>query len=280
MFAEALSLYRRHFGALVLTCALALLPANLLATGAVVFGVASLGGGDLAEPRTHTQQVQDRQQDLRDKPPPPAEQELRARQLGREALEGRSAFDGGQLLRGVASVVYATAIIAALMLAGLFLAHAAAVPLVLDLLEGRPTGPARAWAVVGSRIGPLLVTGVAGALLVALGAVFAIVPGLVLAAGFSLAPPLAVLENASGRIALERSWRRLHGHWRPVISMWALILVFSALASMASALLPPGPWRPLASGLVRIVLYPLPLTGLVLVYRDATQYMRRISAPG
>jgi hypothetical protein len=49
---------------------------------------------------------------------------------------------------------------------------------------------------------------------------------------------------------------------------------------MAAALVPPGPGRPIVTALVRIVLYPLPLTGLVLAYRDATQYMRRISAPG
>ena len=50
-------------------------------------------------------------------------------------------------------------------------------------------------AVVASRIGPLLATGVPGALLVALGALFFIVPGLVLAIGFSLAAPIVVLET-------------------------------------------------------------------------------------
>ena len=281
MLSQALSLYRSHFGALVLTCAVALLPANLLAAGAVVFGLASLGSGGLAEARTHTQQVQEKQQALREKPPPtPEAREVRARELGREALEGGSAIDLQGSLRGLIPVAYATVIIAAVLLGGLFLAHAAAAPLVLDLVQGSPSGPARAWAVAGSRIRALIATGVPGALLVALGSLFLVVPGLVLAAGFSFAAPIVVLEGTSGRAALERSWRMLRGHWRPVLLMWALIVLFSVLASFAAVLVPPGPGRPLVTALVRIVLYPLPLTGLVLAYRNATQYMRRISAPG
>ena len=112
------------------------------------------------------------------------------------------------------------------------------------------------------------------------GAVFFLLPGLVLAAGFSLAPPLVILEGISGRAALERSWRLLGGRWAQAFLFWALIVVFSVLGSAAAALLPAGPWRPAASTLIRVLLYPLPLTGLVLLYRDAAQYMRRTSAPG
>jgi len=281
VLSEALSLYRRHFGALVLTCAVALLPANFLAAGAVVFGIASLGPGNLGEAQTHTQQVQKKQQDRRDNPPAtPEAQAEQAKQLGREALEGGSAVDPGSFLHDFVRIAYATVIIAALLLGGLFLAHAAAVPLVFELSQGRPAGPARAWAVVASRIGALIATGVGGALLVAVGALLFVVPGLVLAAGFSLAAPIAVLEGLSGRAALERSWRMLHGHWGPAIGMWALIVAFSLVASAVGFLVPPGPWRPVVSALAAALLFPLPITGLVLLYRDASQYIRRTSAPG
>jgi hypothetical protein len=133
---------------------------------------------------------------------------------------------------------------------------------------------------VGSRIGPLLATGLIGALLVALGALFFVVPGLVLAAGFSLAAPIVVLEGVAGRAALERSWRMLRGHWSAALFFGALIVVFSVLASAVAVLVPPGPWRPAVSALVRVILYPLPLAGLVLLYTEASQYMRRTSAPG
>jgi hypothetical protein len=281
VLAGALALYRRHFGALVLTCAVALLPASLLATGVVSFGLGALGSEGLAEARTHTEQIEQKQQELREKPPSNTEtRDERARQIGREAFEGGSAFDLRHVFGNVLPFAYATATVALLLLAGLFLAHAAAVPLVLALAQGEVAGPARAWAIVASRIGGLVVTGLLGAFLVALGALFFLVPGFLLATGFSLAPPVVLLEGLSGRAALERSWQLLQGRWGRALLLWVLIIVFSVGASAATVLLPHGPWEPLVATVIRIVLYPLPLTGLVLLYVDATQYMRRSSAPG
>src|SRR5262249_42448821 len=151
-------------------------------------------------------------------------------------------------------ITYATAIVAAILLAGLFLAHAALVPVVLELQAGRRAGPGLAWAVVASRLGALLWTGMLAAALVALGAVFLIVPGVVLAAGFSLAAPIVVRERISGRAALERSWALLRGHWCEALVLWILILAFSVLASVAAARAPAGPWRPFISSIVRMVL--------------------------
>jgi len=77
--------------------------------------------------------VQEKQRDLRESPPATSEaRDERARQLGRDALEGNggATLDALQFLRGLVPVAYATAIAAALLLAGLFLAHAALVPLV------------------------------------------------------------------------------------------------------------------------------------------------------
>jgi hypothetical protein len=268
VLSQALSLYRRHFGALILTSALALLPANLLAAGAVVFGLASLHAGVVVEARTHTEQVQEKQRDLRESPPPTTEaRDERARQLGREAFEGGTASDVQHPLRRLVPIAYATAIVLALLLVGLLLAHAAVVPLVLDLTEGRATGPAQAWAVAGARMGPLLATALPAALLVALGAVFFVVPGLILAVGFSLSAPVVILEGVFGRAALERSWRLLRGHWGEAILIWVLIVVFWMLGSGVSALVPPGLWRPVTSTAIGLVLYPIPLVGLVLLYR-------------
>ena len=100
-----------------------------------------------------------------------------------------------------------------------------------------------------------------------------------LAAGFSLAPSIARAGNASGHAALERSWRLLRGHWGAALRMWRLIVVFSGVGSgrrPASA----GSLALVVSALVRISSIRCRSTGLVLVYRDAAQYMRRISAPG
>jgi len=87
--AEALALYGKHFGALVLTCAIALLPATLLAAGAVRFGLAALGRGDFSDARSHSEQIHEKQRELLEKPPASEQARTdRVRQLGREALEG------------------------------------------------------------------------------------------------------------------------------------------------------------------------------------------------
>jgi hypothetical protein len=240
-----------------------------------------MGASGLAETRTHTQQVQEKQQELREKPAAtPEAQESRARQLGRQALEGEATLDLRALFGSVLPIAYAIVVIAALLLAGLFLAHAAAAPLVLALLRQENAGAGRAWAAVASRFGAVISTGLLAVALVAIGSLFFVLPGLLLAIGFSLAAPIAIFEGLSGRAALERSWRMISGHWGQALGAWVAILAISLLASAASAAVPPGPWRPVASAAVRVLLYPLPLTALVLLYVEAAQYMRRTSAPG
>jgi hypothetical protein len=307
MLAEAFSIYRRHFGALVLTAALALLPANLLMAGAVVFGLAGLGAGGVAETQTRAQQVQeqtrDRQEDQQPRalqeqpgdlpqkhPPAQADQAVRAREALRAAAPHHETTVNAEPLRRALPIAYAVLVVAAVLLAGLFFAHAALVPLVIELRAGRPTGPARAWAEVAPRLGALLRTALLGAPLVALGFLFLVVPGIALAVGFGFAVPAAMTEGVSGRAALHRSWTLMRGHWACALGMWTLILIFTLLASGAAMLVHAGPWRSVVSGAVRLLTYPLPLAGLILLYVRAreeegapvlpSQYIRRISAPG
>jgi hypothetical protein len=257
-------------------------PANLLAAGAVAFGLSSLGAAGVVEARSQSGEAREQQLDAREKPPPtPESHDLRLQQLRGERTQDAGATTASELMRSVLPWAYSVAIIAALLLAGLFLAHAAAVPLVLELCEGRAAGASHAWAHVGSRLRAVSATAVLASALVAAGALFFILPGVLLAASFSLAPAVAMREGLSGRAALEQTWHALRGHWGAALAMWALIVLFSVLASLAAAALPPGPARPLLAALVRVLLYPLPLTGLVLLYREARpQYIRRISAPG
>ena len=206
MLGTALALYNRHFGAILLTAAVALVPANLLMAGAVTLGVAGIGVGGADGARSHTQQVQEKRQDLPLKSLAPDERDARVRQLGREAVEGKAAFDADKL-RLIAALAYAVFVIVAILLAGLALAHA----------------------------------------------------------------------------ALERSWALMKGRWLPVTGMFALLVIFTALASGVAMAAPVGPWRIVISSAVRLVSYPLPLAGLILLYprtHQGSQYIRRISAPG
>ncbi|MCA1826981.1 MAG: hypothetical protein ABR567_01290 [Myxococcales bacterium] len=265
MFGEALAIYRRRFGALVLTCALALVPANLLMSGTVLIGLAGMGAAGVGEAGTHTEQVQEKTRDLKESPPAsPEERNARVNQLGREAFEGGSVFDAG-LLRHAVPLAYAVLIVVTILLAGIALAHAAVVPLVL----GGALGPAGAWATVASRLRELGRTAILGAPLVGLASLFCIVPGIIAAVGFSLAIPAAMSERLGGKAALQRSWNLLRGHWPMAVAAWALMAIFTVAASMASMLVAPGPWRSVVSGCVRLVTYPFPLVVLVLLYRKA-----------
>jgi hypothetical protein len=124
MLREALALYRKNFGAFLLAAGLAILPANLLMTGAVVFGLGVMGVGGVGEVSTHTEQVQEKKREFDAKPPRhPGEQEARSQQLGREAFEGKAAFND-EVLRNLLPISYAVLVAVAIMVTGLSFAQA------------------------------------------------------------------------------------------------------------------------------------------------------------
>lgn len=267
MFGRATALYFRHFSALLLTSAIALVPANLLMAGAVRFGLATMGYSAPA-PRDGPAK-EDLESKLQDKGKQPAEPHATPTDL----------------LKSVLPLLYSAVVVVALLIAGLTLAHAALVPLVLDFSAGRPSGPSRAWAAVAARLGGLLGTWLLALVLVAVGTLFCVVPGVVLAAGFSFAAPVTMMEERSGRDALERSWALMKGYWPRVLAVFALIVLFTFAASLATRLVQETALKLTVSALVRLVLYPLPLVLLVLLYGEAANTsaaapLRDSSAPG
>src|SRR3989449_11512939 len=115
--AEALAFYGRHFGALVLTCAIALLPATLLAAGAVRFSLAALGRGEVGEARSHSEQIREKQRELLEKPPASEEaRSERGQRLRRRAREGGAALDARRFLDNVVPIASPPAIFVLLLL--------------------------------------------------------------------------------------------------------------------------------------------------------------------
>ena len=267
----AFGLYRSAFGKVVITAALALLPALLVMSGAVVFGLAALGAPAPAEASVNTPEVQERRRAALAS----GDQQTHT-EVGRDALRATPPVERD--LRHLLPVVYACAVIALLLLIGLSLAQAALVPLAA---AGGNLRPSEAWAAVSGRIGPLVQTCLLGAALVAAGTVFLVVPGLLAALAFSFAVPVTLLEGVSGREALDRSWRRMHGRWGRVALAWLGILAVGLFAAAVARQLPWGMARMLVATAIRVVLLPLPLLVLVVAYLEGSpQYMRRISAPG
>lgn len=269
MLGRALSLYRAHFGAILLTTALALLPASLLTAGVLRYSLARTGAGDVAGAPTHSREVQEKIADLKRKDLPPDSNAARSGQLGREAIEGETVFErqGFEWLPAIACGVIA----AVLLFAGLLLAHAALVPLVRGMISGQAIGPGEAWGAVGERFGPLMRTAGLELALVALGTLLFVLPGLALATAFVFAVPATLVEQVSGVSALERSLALIKGRWARALGMVALLAMFTVAASALATLAPRAGWQLAISTLVRVVTCPLPLLGLVLLYPRAAE---------
>lgn len=266
MLGRALALYFTHFGAILLTAGVALVPANLLMAGVVKYGLARISAAGVTDTAPPTPQVEERRDDLGRRDLPATEGAQKPPLVGREAVSGGS-FLAGRSLRSLGAALYALIAIAVLMFAGLLLAHAALVPLVLALDSGQRAGAHEAWVVVAQRLGPLLSTAVVELALIAIGTVLFILPGLLLAAVFAFAVPATLLEGVAGKAALDRSVAMIRGRWGGVLLMLVLMVIFTAASAIATAFVPGGTWRLVVPGAIRVVTYPLPLVGLCLLYR-------------
>ncbi len=137
-------------------------------------------------------------------------------------------------------------------------------------------------------IGRILVCSLLIALVVGLGFVLFLVPGIILAVGLALAIPAVVLEpRASASAALSRSWELTRGaRWRifglgltllvllyvPVIAVTGLLAVVLPRASGGSQSFGPGSLSTVVAlalgGIVQMFIYPLFYCVLTVTYYD------------
>jgi glycerophosphoryl diester phosphodiesterase family protein len=163
------------------------------------------------------------------------------------------------------------------------IATAATVFIVSESYLGRPLGAFEAL----SRAAPLLWRIIACSFLLGLllmvGFILFLIPGLILLCGLMLAFPALVLEpGISARAALSRSWQLTRGsRWRMLGLLVTLLLLLSipyiALSSLAAIILSGAePGSPMVGGLMVIVtaglmqvfLYPLGYCVLTVAYYD------------
>jgi hypothetical protein len=286
MLRVALSIYFGRFVSLVLTTALALLPANCLMGGAVKAGLAAFGT-QLPYAETHSRRVQEKHQDLSGRAAAGElssdETQAAHKNLAREALEGGTVLEHD--LADLLPFLYALVVAVATLMAGTLLAQAALVGLLFPAEGG--SDPSCAWEQVARRLGAVLSTAALAVVLTVLGFVLFIVPGIVLAVGFSFAMPVAMLEGLSGTKALQRSFQLMRVEWPAALGLFVLFVFLAFGASwLSQRLVQPGLLELAFGALLRLVFCPLPLVALVLLYRRAreklegAQYMRRISVPG
>jgi hypothetical protein len=247
-FRQALSLYRRHFGALVLTGSLAIAPASLLEGG--------LGHAVLPHLQNHG-----------DAPPPkamlPQGNAARLQQFGRPTTS--EAARPLEALRAALPILYETFFGVLLLAAGAWLAFAA---LSAAVFTGNFSA-AHAWASAFCRLAQLSWTILLSGAAIALGSLCFFIPGAILAVGLAFSVPAVMEERLSGRAALHRSWQLVRCTWPSVLGLLLLLAAFSAAASGISMLTPPGPLRLLIATAIRAICWPLPLVGLALSYKSA-----------
>jgi hypothetical protein len=118
----------------------------------------------------------------------------------------------------------------------------------------------------------LLLTSVVIAIIVFIGFVLFVIPGIYLLIRFAFVDPVVVLERKGVGEALVRSWTLVQGAWWRVFGIGLLVFVLLGLASGALSAALGSILPPRAAGaigiLISIVVQPIAVSVLVLLYYD------------
>ena len=164
-------------------------------------------------------------------------------------------------------------------------ATAATVFVVSEGYLGREVGASDALRSAAPFVWRLILAQVANFLLVFLGMLLLVVPGLIVLVGLSLTPPALVVENLSSTAALGRSWRLTKGaRWKlvgvfvplflllvvPMIAITVIVGIVAAVVGVASATDSTGAALLGAAfaGLIQMLVYPLFNCALTIAYYD------------
>ncbi len=127
------------------------------------------------------------------------------------------------------------------------------------------------WMLLFRRLGKLLSAVVPAAIVVTIGCVFFVIPGLILALLFAFVSPVVLIEGLGGRAALERSTTLVRSDWLRV----ALVLITFAVVRFVAQLVASIFVAPTAifvgsllGDLFTMVMLPIPVLGTVLLYFD------------
>jgi hypothetical protein len=142
---------------------------------------------------------------------------------------------------------------------------------VADRILGGKAEWREVWMLLFRRLGMLLSAVIPAAIVVAVGFVFFIIPGLVLGMLFAFVSPVVLIEGIGGRAALERSTTLVRSDWLRVTLVVLVFGLLRAVAQVVAGLLVPHSAIFLASlfgDLITMVLLPVPVLGMVLLYFD------------
>jgi uncharacterized membrane protein len=169
----------------------------------------------------------------------------------------------------------AAALIAALLrgVGGLF-ATAGTVWVISELYMGRDPAVGDALGLAFSRVWKLFVAGLAKYLVIGMGALLLLVPGIIAACGYAVVVPVVILEQVrSGTDALGRSWTLTKGYkWKAFslgLALFALIyLPFLAAGVLAAMFSGSETIVNVAAELLSFLVYPFMAAVVTLFYYD------------
>jgi hypothetical protein len=233
ILAEAFQLYRKHAKTLLITCALLFVPASIIKS----LALAAILGPTIALAT---------------------------------AADPTATLAGGL---GVYLFGLLGTLVTAFFLYGIIvpLTNGALTITVADRILGGNAEWREVWMLLFRRLGKLLSAVIPAAIVVAIGFVFFVIPGLVLGLLFAFVSPVVLIEGIGGRAALERSTTLVRSDW---LRVTLVVLVFGLLRGVAqvvaSALVPHSAIfvSSLFGDLITMVLLPVPVLGMVLLYFD------------
>jgi hypothetical protein len=164
-------------------------------------------------------------------------------------------------------------------------ATGATVFIVSESYLGRPLSARDALVRAAPYMGRILLCSLLMALVMGLGFLFMVIPGVILAVGLALAIPAVVLEPRSASAALSRSWELTRGsRWRIFgLGVTLLVLLYVpviAISGLVAVLIPSGAGPSLAAssvstivalaigGVIQLFIYPLFYCVLTVAYYD------------
>jgi hypothetical protein len=280
---DAYVLYRRHARTVLVTCAIAFIPASLVKScayaavtvpqvnaSAAVDALKNLRTDDLQAAQRALQDAYAQHADAKTIQRLQAEQTLLLEEVGRRSTLATSAAMGSftAFILGVLGTLITTFFVFGLVVP---LTNGALTIFVADATLGGDGGWRFAWNLLWHRIGPLLMTVLPAACLIAFGFIMFWIPGLVLGLLFAFVAPVVLLEGKRGRVALRRSVDLVGPDWLRVALMIVCLAVLNVVAQTLVAIFVPrsAPFiGAVLSDLVTLVFLPLPVIAMALLYFD------------
>jgi len=143
-----------------------------------------------------------------------------------------------------------------------------AVKAASDVLEGREVDLSETLGFTLNRLLSLLAAGIVSGILIAVGLVCLIVPGIILAIMFSLIVPAIIIEQVGSLEGLSRSKRLVGGRWLKTFGLLLIIFVINVIAGLffgaISSVFGPVDW--IVSGILGALVSPILPIAMTLYY--------------